>query len=90
MFDQLKMMKQARDLQKKMAEITLTEEYKGIKITLNGKQEILEVEITDIELLSDKEKMERNIKDSFNNALTRSQKEIATKMQGDLGSLLGL
>lgn len=90
MFDQLKMMKQARDLQKKMAEITLTEEYKGIKITLNGKQEILEVEITDIELLSDKAKMERNIKDSFNNALTRSQKEIATKMQGDLGSLLGL
>ena len=90
MFDQLKMMKQARDLQKKMAEITLTEEYKGIKITLNGKQEILEVEITDVELLSDKEKMERNIKDSFNNALTRSQKEIATKMQGDLGSLLGL
>ena len=90
MFDQLKMMKQARDLQKKMADITLTEEYKGIKITVNGKQEILSLEIIDVELLSDKEKLERNLKDSINNALSRSQREIATKMQGDLSSLLGL
>ena len=90
MFDQLKMMKQARDLQKKMADITLTEEYKGIKITINGKQEVLSLEITDDEILADKEKLARNMKDAINNALSRSQREIATKMQGDLSSLLGL
>lgn len=84
------MMKQARDLQKKMADITLTEEYKGIKITINGKQEVLSLEITDDEILADKEKLARNMKDAINNALSRSQREIATKMQGDLSSLLGL
>jgi len=90
MFDQLKMLKQARDLQKKMAEITISEEYKGVKITINGKQEVLSLEITDIELLNDKEKLEKVLKEAFNNTLSKSQREIATKMQGDLSGLLGL
>ena len=90
MFDQLKMLKQARDLQKKMAEITISEEYKGVKITINGKQEVLNLEITDIELLNDKEKLQKILKDAFNNTLSESQREIATKMQGDLSGLLGL
>lgn len=83
-------MQQARALQKKMADITLTEEYLGIKITINGKQEILSLEIVDATLLADKEKLERNIKTALNNSLSRSQREIATKMQGDISGLLGL
>ena len=89
MFDQLKMLKQARDLQKKLGDITLTEEFKGIKITMNGKQEVLELEIAD-EMMRDKRDLERAAKDAFNNILSKAQREIAMKMQGDLGGLFGM
>ena len=89
MFDQLKMLKQARDLQKKLNDITISDDYKGIKITINGKQEVLSLEIPD-EMMQDKSDLERALKDAMNNVLSKAQREIATKMQGDIGSLLGM
>jgi len=89
MFDQLKMLKQARDLQKKLGDISISDEFKGIKITINGKQEVQSLEIAE-EMLQDKEDLERAMKDAINNVMTKAQREIATKMQGDIGSLLGM
>jgi DNA-binding protein YbaB len=89
MFNQLKMIKQARDLQKKLKEIEISDEYKGIKIKINGKQEILSIELPD-DLLQDKSDLENKLKDAFNNVVSKSQREIAMKMQGDLGGLLGM
>jgi len=83
------MLKQARDLQKKLNDITITEEYKGINISINGKQEVLSLEIA-AELLQDKSNLEQNLKAAFNNVISKAQREIAMKMQGDLGGLLGM
>lgn len=83
------MLKQARDLQKKLGDISISDEFKGIKITINGKQEVQSLEIAE-EMLQDKEDLERAMKDAINNVMTKAQREIATKMQGDIGSLLGM
>lgn len=89
MFDKLKMIKQARDMQKKMAEITSDIDYNGIKITINGKQEILNLEIPE-NLFKDQIKLTQLLKEAFNKAITDSQREMAMKMQGDMGSMFGM
>ncbi|MBU1131809.1 YbaB/EbfC family nucleoid-associated protein [Patescibacteria group bacterium] len=89
MFDQLKMLKQARDLQNKLKDIVVEDEFRGISITINGKQEVQKIEIPD-EMLADKENLEKCLRDAFNNIINKAQREIATKMRGDLGGLLGM
>jgi|GEM_PF-723056 len=87
MFDKLKLMKQAMDLQKKMQTIIIEKESHGIFIKVNGKQEILDVQIKDESLLSKKSTLEYSFKEAVNEALKQIQKETATQMQGDLGGL---
>ena len=89
MFDQLKMMKQAYEMQKKLKEIIISTEYNGIKISMNGKQDVLSVEISE-NLLSNKSNLEKSVQQAVNNAIAQSQKESAEKMKGEMGSLLGM
>ena len=83
------MLAQARELQNKMKSISCDIESNGLKITINGKQEILALQIIDESLLSNKERLENSIKNAINDAISKSQREIAIKMQADLGNLLG-
>ncbi|MBT5338698.1 YbaB/EbfC family nucleoid-associated protein [Candidatus Falkowbacteria bacterium] len=87
MFDKLKMLKQAKDLQSKMASMNFDHEENGIKLSVNGKQEVISLEITNDELLEDKEKLERLLKQTVNNAIQNSQRQAAMSMQGELGGL---
>ena len=89
MFDKIKMLKQAKDMQKKMAEISSDIDYNGIKITINGKQEILNLEIPE-NLFEDPNQLTQLVKEAFNKAITDSQREMASKMQGDMGSMFGM
>jgi len=90
MFDQLKMLKQAHDLQKKMEAELIDSEYKGIKITMNGKQVITALSITDESLLNDKTKFEQVLKEAINNATHNAQMTMAQKMRADMGGMFGL
>ncbi|KKR05952.1 MAG: hypothetical protein UT32_C0019G0014 [Parcubacteria group bacterium GW2011_GWC2_39_14] len=90
MFDQLKMLKQAHDLQKKLEGESTSTEFKGIKITMNGKQVVTALTLDNDELLQDKYKLESALKDAFNNATHNSQVTMAEKMRGDMGSMFGL
>ena len=77
MFDKLKMLKQAKDLQSKMASMNFDHEENGIKLSVNGKQEVISLEITNDELLEDKEKLERLLKQTVNYvSITISTKKI--------------
>lgn len=87
MFDKLKMMKQAYELQKKMQGIIIEHESNGFKIKINGKQEILNIELIDSSLLEKKSNLEYAIKESINSAMQKVQKETAMQMQSDLGGL---
>jgi len=91
MLDKLKMLKQAHDIQKKLNDITITEECEGTKVTINGKQEIVAIYLNETFVENqDKANLERTIKTAFNNAVRKSQIEIAQKMQADFGGLSGL
>jgi len=83
MFNKLKQFKnlrsQAKNMQKKMEAESLEVEKGGIKITINGANEILELEIAD-ELLKDKEKLVNTIKSVFKDAVSKMQRQIAKKM----------
>ena len=89
MLDKLKMIGQAREIQNKLKSMSLTEERDGITITINGNQEILDLKI-DESLLSDKAELEAKIKNCFNSAVQRSQREMAEQMKGEMGGLFGM
>ena len=93
MFNKLKQFKdlrsQAKQLQNKLAEETIVVENKGVKITLNGNQEILNVEIDQDWLEREKDKLAETIKNTFNDAVKKVQKVMAQKMMQD-GGLKGL
>ena len=90
MFDKLKMMNQARSMQKKMEGETFTEEFQGVQVVINGKQEVKDIKINNEELLSDKSKLEGALRDAINNAVRKSQMAMAEKMKEEMGGMFGM
>jgi len=87
MFDQLKMLAKAREIQKKMEKMVMQNDYQGIKITMNGKQEVINLEISP-DLMTDQSTLEYRLKEAFNNSISKSQREMASAMQGDMAGLM--
>ena len=85
LFSQLKQVtdlkEQAKKLQKELELEVVDAEKSGVKITINGNQEIKKVEITDQNILTNKEKLENAIKDASNEAIKKVQTVMAKKMQ---------
>ena len=85
LFSQLKQVTdlkdQAKKLQKELELEVIDVEKSGIKITINGNQEIKKVEIIDQNLLTNKEKLENATRDSINEAIKKVQMVMAKKMQ---------
>jgi len=86
MFNKLKNFKelknQAKQIQSQLAEVT--EEGSGawgkVKITMNGNQEVISVNI-DQELLNDQNKIQDGVKEATNDAVKKVQRAAAMKMQ---------
>lgn len=76
-------MKQLYQMKKMLDGITSTEDYKGVKITVNGAMKVLSVQISDQARTSND--LEKNILKSINNAMTNVQKRMQKEMKaGDL------
>lgn len=76
-------MKQLYQMKKMLDGITSTEDYKGIKITVNGAMKVLSVQISDQARTSND--LEKNVLKSINNAMTNVQKKMQKEMKaGDL------
>lgn len=92
MFNKLKQIKdlrkQAKELQNNLAQDSITAESKGgqIKITMDGNQQVKNVEIEESLLSSEnKEKLENSLKETYNKGIKEVQTLMARKMQsGDL------
>lgn len=76
MFDKMKQMYQ---MKKMMEGMTSTEDYKGIKITVNGSMKIVSLEINDTARNS--QDLEKNIVKSANNAMKNIQKKMQKEMK---------
>jgi DNA-binding protein YbaB len=90
MFSQLKQFKdlrsQAKTMQSALAQETITEEKNGVKIVLNGNMEIQSVALN--ENLS-KSAQEETVKNCFNEAIKKTQRIMAKKLQ-DMGGIPGM
>ena len=92
------MLNQAREIQKRIEEvqsdlekITINAESGGglITVMINGKQEILELNISQEAMEEDKELLEDLIISAINKALSDSQEEMQTRMNSVTGGMLG-
>lgn len=72
-------MKQLYQMKKMLDGITSTEDYKGIKITVNGAMKVLSVQISDQARQSSD--LEKNILKSINNAMANVQKKMQKEMK---------
>lgn len=90
MFNKLKQFKdlrsQAKVMQSALAQETVTEEKNGVKLTLNGNMEIVALSLNAELSLSQQEEA---VKACFNEALKRTQRLMAKKMQ-EMGGFPGL
>ena len=74
--------KQANTLKSAMSEESITIDNKGVKIIMDGNQEIKTLEIKEEYLTSAKKKdLEKYIKDGMADALKKIQRKMAMKMQ---------
>ena len=90
MFNKLKQFKdlrsQAKTMQSALAQESVTEEKNGVKLTLNGNMEIIEL-ILNPELNADSQASA--VKSCFNDAIKKTQRLMAKKLQ-DMGGFPGL
>lgn len=90
MFNKLKQIKdlrsQAKQMQNALANEKVTVEKSGVIVTMNGNMEVIKLEIK--EDLS-KEAIQDKTKDAFNEAVKKTQKIMAQKMQ-EMGGLPGM
>ena len=92
------LLKQARDVQKKIEEVQnelddlIIEGDSGggmVKVVVNGKQQLLELIIDQDAIKEDKELLEDLIISAVNNALTKSLEESQNRMNAVTGNMLG-
>jgi DNA-binding protein YbaB len=90
MFNKLKQFKdlrdQAKSMQNALAQEKVTVDRKGVKITINGNMEVLELTVEED---MKKEYLEGAVKDAINEAIKKVQKVMAMKMR-EMGGLPGL
>jgi len=95
MFDK---MKQLAQMQRRMQEIKrqldelvfeVASPDGAVRIVMNGSQEVREVLLAEGACQADKQKLEKELRDTYNRAVRRSQELAAQKMK-DLAGLAGL
>jgi len=96
MFSKIKAIKdlrnQAKQMQNQLSTIMIEGSFHNkVVIKMDGNQQILSVSIAD-ELLTNKQKLEEAVKEAFQDAMKKMQKELASKMKnmGGLDALKNL
>ena len=84
MLGQLKELRKLRQLKKQMESIETTEEYEGVKISMNGAMEVISVEIKN----PNDPKLEKYVRKAFNRTIRSVQKGMMENM-GGLSGMLG-
>jgi nucleoid-associated protein EbfC len=90
--DIYKLQKEAKKMQEEMKLVLVTGESKKglVKVTLNGVQELVDLNFDD-QLMDDKVELKKHIKDAYADAQKKLQKEMARGMDMDkLKGMLGM
>lgn len=86
--DVMKLRSQAKKIEAELKKIHVEAEEDGVAVTINGKQELISVNISD-DLAGDNRKIEKNIVAAMNRASKKAQEVSAKQMQGMMGGLMG-
>lgn len=84
--DLYKLQKQAREIKKKLNNTHIEAEQEGVKVVINGEQEIIEVTISE-EALQDSKKLGKTLVATLNKAIKKSQQIGAEMMKDVMGGL---
>lgn len=90
MGDMYKLQKEAKKIKKELATIHVSAEASGIKVVVNGEQQLLSVEIIDQTVLQDAKKLEKAFVEATNRAMKKAQEVAAEKMKAIMGGFPGL
>jgi DNA-binding protein YbaB len=80
--EQFEFIKKAREIQKKLKDMTVEGESGSVKIVMNGEQKVQSVTVDSENL----DNIERDIQNAVGNAVEKSQK-VAAEVMKDLGGL---
>lgn len=86
----LKLRKEAKEIQKKLAKIHIEADEGDVTITIDAEQKVIKVDTN--EMIQDKDlkkKLEQDLLNAFNKAIKKSQSVAAENMKGLLGDLGG-
>lgn len=83
--DLYKLQKEAKKITKDLEAIHIEAVHEGVTITINAKQKVISVIIS--EEAKSSSKLERILEEAFNKAMTKSQEVAAEKMKGIMGNL---
>ena len=90
MGDMYKLQKEAKKIKKELAKTHVSAEADGVKVVVNGEQQVLSVEIIDESILGDAKKMEKAFVEATNRAMKKAQEVAAEKMKAIMGGFPGL
>lgn len=86
MKDMYKLQKQAKQIKKKLKNIHIEAEEKGVLVTVDGEQNVISISISD-EAMENKSALEKNIKEALNKATKKSQQIAAEEMKVVMGGM---
>lgn len=86
MKDMYKLQKQAKQIKKKLKNIHIEAEEKGVTVTVDGEQNIISIVIAD-EAMENKNTLEKSIKEAINKATKKSQQIAAEEMKAVMGDM---
>ncbi len=81
-----KLRKEASSIKKKLKNTHIESEHDGVKIIINGEQEVIKVEISE-EATQDLKKLNTNLEKCFNKGIKKSQQIGAEMMKGVMGDM---
>ncbi len=81
--DVYKLRKQAKDMKKKLKNIHIEAEHKGVKIVINAEMEVIDVNISPE--LTDNKLISSYVKESFTKAIKKAQLVAAENMKDIMG-----
>lgn len=85
--EQFEFVKKAREIQKKLKDMTVEGESGSVKIIMNGEQKVQHVDVKKEDIDLDRiDKLENDIHNAVQNAVEKSQK-VAAEVMKDLGGL---
>ena len=87
MGDMYKLQKEAKRIKKELAQIHVSAEASGVKIVVNGEQQLLSIEFIDESIVQDTKKLEKAIVEAMNRAMKKAQEVAAEKMKPLMGGL---